>query len=116
MRSATIAVLSAAAAALALTAPTASAAGTGPGSVAFQVRDLQNMAAAYGRIDGPGGQLRNLAYLPALVRQSNATSTAQSLSQVASLTHPAITAKRPPRTHPKSEFVFMLAPRTTTLC
>ena len=92
MRSATIAVLSAAAAALALTAPGASAADTGPGSLAFQVRDLQNMAAAYGRIDGPGGQLRNPAYLPALVKQTNATSTAQLLTQVASLTHPAITA------------------------
>ena len=35
--------------------------------------DLQNMADAYGRITGPGGQLRNPAYLPALVAASSAT-------------------------------------------
>jgi hypothetical protein len=45
--------------------------------------DLQNMADAYGRITGPGGQLQNPAYLPALVLQSNAVTTAQLLAQVA---------------------------------
>lgn len=75
---------------LALGGPTA--ADTGPGSLAFQTRDLQNIAAAYGRITGPGGQLQNPAYLPALVSASTATGVAQLLTQLANPTHPALTA------------------------
>ncbi|HWJ83034.1 MAG TPA: alpha/beta hydrolase [Nocardioides sp.] len=45
--------------------------------------DLANMTDAYGRVVGPGGQLQNPAYLPALVQQSKAVSTAQLLAQVA---------------------------------
>lgn len=63
-----------------------------PGSIAYEVRDLQNMAAAYGRITGSGGQLQNPAYLPALISQSTATSAAQLLAQAATPTHPALTA------------------------
>ncbi|WP_310961877.1 alpha/beta hydrolase family protein [Nocardioides terrisoli] len=62
-----------------------------PGSAAYELRDLQNIAAAYGRITGPGGQLRNPAYLPALIAQGNATSTAQLLAQAATPTHPELT-------------------------
>ncbi|HWI42651.1 MAG TPA: alpha/beta hydrolase [Nocardioides sp.] len=47
------------------------------------VADLQNMTAAYGRIVGPGGQLQNPAYLPALVQQGTIVQTAQLLAQVA---------------------------------
>lgn len=45
--------------------------------------DLTNMADAYGRITGPGGQLQNPAYLPALVQQSSVVTTAQLLAQAA---------------------------------
>ena len=37
-----------------------------PGTPAYVARDAQNIADAYGRITGPGGQLQNPAYLPAL--------------------------------------------------
>lgn len=63
-----------------------------PGSLAYEAADLQNIAAAYGRIDGPGGQLRNPAYLLALVAASNRTSVDQLRTQLASPQHPAITA------------------------
>jgi dienelactone hydrolase len=53
--------------------------------------DLANMTAAYGRIIGPGGQLRNPAYLPALVQQSNKVTTAQLLQQVAEPNRLALT-------------------------
>jgi hypothetical protein len=63
-----------------------------PGSTAYAARDARNIGAAYGRIVGAGGQLRNPAYLPALVAASNAVSTAQLVAQAASPTRPAITA------------------------
>ncbi|ANH39751.1 Alpha/beta hydrolase family protein [Nocardioides dokdonensis FR1436] len=63
-----------------------------PGSPAYVQRDTQNIADAYGRIHGEGGQLRNPAYLPALVAQGTATSVAQLLTQVAEPTRPALTA------------------------
>ena len=55
-------------------------------------RDAQNLLDAYGRITGPGGQLRNPAYLPALVRATSEKYVAQLLTQIASPTHPALTA------------------------
>lgn len=63
-----------------------------PSDPAYTQRDLRNIADAYGRIHGPGGQLRNPAYLPALVTASTATSVRQLLTQVASPTRPAVTA------------------------
>lgn len=66
--------------------------GPEPGSAAYVQRDTENVAAAYGRIHGEGGQLRNPAYLPALVAQSSAVSVAQLLTQVAEPTRPALTA------------------------
>lgn len=63
-----------------------------PSDPAYTARDVQNIADAYGRIHGPGGQLRNPAYLPALVEQSTARSVEQLLTQVASPTRPALTA------------------------
>jgi dienelactone hydrolase len=77
-------------AAAALTAP-AGAADPRPGDPAYVARDTQNITDAYGRIDGPGGQLHNPAYLPALVAQTNATTSAQLLTQVASPTRLALT-------------------------
>ena len=64
----------------------------GPNDPAFTVRDTQNIADAYGRITGPGGQLSNSAYLPALVAQTTRTSVDQLLTQVASPTRLALTA------------------------
>jgi hypothetical protein len=63
-----------------------------PGSPEYAARDAANIAAAYGRITAPGGQLDNPAYLPALVTQSTPTEVAQLLTQVASPTRPALTA------------------------
>ena len=63
-----------------------------PGSPAYVARDLENIEDAYGRITGPGGQLANPAYLPALVTETTALSVAQLLLQVANPTRPALTA------------------------
>ncbi|MEP9382108.1 alpha/beta hydrolase [Nocardioides sp. KR10-350] len=62
-----------------------------PGSPAYDVADARNMAAAYGRITGPGGQLRNPAYLPALVATGAVTNASQLLQQAATPTRLAIT-------------------------
>ncbi len=64
----------------------------GPEDPAYTVRDTQNVADAYGRITGPGGQLKNPAYLTALATEIPATSLAQLLTQVASPTRPSLTA------------------------
>lgn len=63
-----------------------------PGSLPYVARDLANMRAAYGRITGPGGQLRNPAYLPALIRQGTKVGVDQLLTQAATPLHPALTA------------------------
>jgi dienelactone hydrolase len=79
----------------AVAAPTAGAdpapSGPTPSDPAYTARDTQNIADAFGRITGPGGQLRNPAYLPALVAASTQQHVDQLLTQVASPTHPAIT-------------------------
>ncbi|WP_028638605.1 alpha/beta hydrolase [Nocardioides sp. URHA0032] len=74
----------------ALAAP-ASGADPSPSDPAYTARDAQNVADAYGRITGPGGQLQNPAYLPALVQATNAEYVDQLLAQAASQDHPAIT-------------------------
>lgn len=84
-------ILLAAATTGALAAPVHAAAKPAPGDPAYEVQDLQNMSAAYGRITGPNGQLQNPAYLPALVTASNTTGVAQLLEQAATPTHPALT-------------------------
>ena len=53
--------------------PSPAAADPQPSDPAYTARDAQNIADAYGRIDGPGGQLRNPAYLPALVQAAERT-------------------------------------------
>ncbi len=78
-------------AATAVLAPGASAAPGDPSDPAYTQRDTQNIADAYGRITGPGGQLQNPAYLPALVSESTQTGVDQLLQQVASPTRPAVT-------------------------
>ena len=67
----------------ALGAVPAMAAGPAPGSPDFVARDTQNMNDAYGRITGPGGQLQNPNYLPALVLESNQLTATQLLDQAA---------------------------------
>jgi dienelactone hydrolase len=74
-----------------LSAPS-SAAEPQPGDPAYVQRDLQNIADAYGRIDGAGGQLHNPAYLPALVAGATRQTVDQLLTQVTSPTRLALTA------------------------
>ncbi len=64
------------------------------GSPAYVARDAQNIADAYGRITGPGGQLQNPAYLTSLVQASTADQTRQLLEQAASPTRIAVTPGR----------------------
>jgi hypothetical protein len=68
----------------------AQAAAPAPGSPEFVQRDLQNVSDAYGRITGPGGQLQNPNYLPALVLESNQVTATQLLEQAATPTRLAI--------------------------
>jgi dienelactone hydrolase len=77
-----------------LASPAQGATGDGPrpGSLASELRDLGNVIAAYGRITGPGGQLRNPAYLPALLEQGTAVGVAQLHEQAATPLHPELTA------------------------
>ena len=63
-----------------------------PDDPAYTTRDLANITAAYGRIHGPGGQLRNPAYLPALLQQGTETGVQQLLTQIADPTRLALTA------------------------
>ena len=65
--------------------------GPEPGTPEYAARDTKNIADAYGRITGPGGQLQNPAYLPALVAESTQTGVDQLLTQAASPTRPALT-------------------------
>lgn len=75
----------------ALAAPASGADPSDPTDPAYTARDAQNVADAYGRITGPGGQLQNPAYLPALVLQTNQRYVDQLLTQAAAPDHPAIT-------------------------
>ncbi len=65
-----------------------------PGSPEYVARDTQNIADAYGRITGPGGQLQNPAYLTSLTLAGTADQTQQLLEQAASPTRPALTPGR----------------------
>jgi dienelactone hydrolase len=86
-----LAALSALAVTLSVAAATPVAADPEPGSPEYVARDTRNIADAYGRISGEGGQLQNPAYLPALVLDTTETGVAQLLDQVATPTRPAIT-------------------------
>jgi dienelactone hydrolase len=63
-----------------------------PNSPAYVARDLQNIANAYGRVIGPGGQVANLNYLPALVKESSLLTAMQLLTQAANPTRLALSA------------------------
>src|SRR5687768_8611214 len=63
-----------------------------PGSVPYVLRDVQNISHAYGRIIGPGGQLANPNYLPALIRESTLLTATQLLAQAATPTRPVLAA------------------------
>src|SRR5690348_6311475 len=80
-----------AAGALAAPAGAAPTSAPSPGDPAYTQRDTQNIADAYGRITGPGGQLQNPAYLPALVQASTRKHVDQLLAQAATPDHPAVT-------------------------
>ncbi|MFL6061791.1 MAG: alpha/beta hydrolase [Marmoricola sp.] len=63
-----------------------------PGTPAYLARDLGNIASSYGRVTGPGGQLSNPAYLPAMIQQSTLITATQLLNQAANPLRPVITA------------------------
>ena len=86
-----LALVTTAALGLALASTSPVAADPDPHSPEYQARDTQNMADAYGRITGPGGQLQNPAYLPALVRRSTTKGVHQLLQQAATPNRLAVT-------------------------
>ena len=61
-----------------------------PGSPAYVERDVRNIADAYGRVTGSGGQLANPNYLPALIQQSSLLTAMQLLTQAANPTRLAL--------------------------
>ncbi|MCW2785348.1 MAG: hypothetical protein JWP74_1865 [Marmoricola sp.] len=63
-----------------------------PGTPAYLTRDLANIAASYGRETGPGGQLANPDYLPALVTATTSLYATQLLHQLATPNRPVISA------------------------
>lgn len=63
-----------------------------PNSLAYVARDLGNMLNAYGRVTGPGGQVANPNYFPALVKESTLLSATQLLTQAATPTRLALSA------------------------
>ena len=69
----------------------AQAAGPQPGTPEYFQRDSQNMTDAYGRETGPGGQLNNPRYLPALLTKGPEDGLAQLAQQAATPTRIAIT-------------------------
>jgi dienelactone hydrolase len=77
---------------LLVTAPARAADAPQPGSPAYVARDLANIADAYGRITGPGGQLANPSYLPALIQQTSLLTATQLLTQAADPTRLALNA------------------------
>ncbi|MGN6250684.1 MAG: alpha/beta hydrolase [Marmoricola sp.] len=90
-RSSLLTLLLATATAGALAAPVHAADDPAPGSAAYEAQDVANISDAYGRITGSGGQLRNPAYLPALIGASTATGAAQLLEQAATPLRPSLT-------------------------
>ena len=66
-----------------------------PNTPAYLVRDLQNMADAYGRVTGPGGQLANPSYLPGLIKEGTLIGASQLLAQAANPLRPARQHRRP---------------------
>ncbi|MFL6155369.1 MAG: alpha/beta hydrolase [Marmoricola sp.] len=63
-----------------------------PGTPAYLARDLGNVLASFGRETGPGGQLANPAFLPALVGAATPLYATQLLNQLANPLRPVITA------------------------
>ncbi len=78
--------------ALGITGAPAHADAPAPGTPDFLARDLKNITDSYGRILGPGGQVQNPNYLPALLTQVPLVYVAQMLAQLATPTRLAITA------------------------
>jgi dienelactone hydrolase len=74
-----------------LCAVPAHAAGPEPGSPEFIQRDTQNVADAYGRQTGPGGQLNNPNFTQAIVAEHTEVGFQQLAQQAAQPNRPAIT-------------------------
>ncbi|MCZ4499257.1 MAG: hypothetical protein JWQ74_1810 [Marmoricola sp.] len=66
--------------------------GPQPGSPAYLARDLKNVLDSFGRETGPGGQLTNPNFLPALVKEIPLLAATQLLNQAANPLRPVITA------------------------
>lgn len=71
--------------------PSAHADGPVPGSKAWQSRDDQNQADAWGRVFGPGGQLKNPNYLGGLLSQVGPLTVADWAAQAKRLNRPSVT-------------------------
>jgi hypothetical protein len=65
--------------------------GPAPGTPAYKQRDARNQQDAWGRIFGPGGQLRNPAYLTALAAQVGPKTLADWADQARRLNRPSVT-------------------------
>src|SRR5947208_6754791 len=78
-------------AALLIAAAPAHAAGPEPGTPEYFQRDNQNMNDAYGRENGPGGQLSNQHYPPALLTYGTDNRPSELAHQTATPTRIAIT-------------------------
>ena len=63
-----------------------------PGTPAYVARDLKNITDSYGRVTGPGGQLTNPNFLPALVSGTTLLTATQLLNQAADPLRPVLSA------------------------
>lgn len=63
-----------------------------PNTPAYLARDLKNIADSFGRVTGPGGQLTNPNYLPALISGATLLTSLQLLNQAADPLRPVISA------------------------
>ncbi|HEX4189940.1 MAG TPA: alpha/beta hydrolase [Marmoricola sp.] len=63
-----------------------------PGTLGYLARDVQNILLSFGRETGPGGQLANPNYLPALSAAIPQLYATQLLNQIANPLRPVITA------------------------
>lgn len=63
-----------------------------PNTPAYLARDLKNIVDSFGRVTGPGGQLSNPSYLPALISGATLLSATQLLNQAADPLRPVLSA------------------------
>lgn len=63
-----------------------------PNTPEYLARDLRNVVDSFGRVTGPGGQLSNPSYLPALISGATLLSATQLLNQAADPLRPVLSA------------------------